>query len=116
MHHDCRRAYPQALPCAASRVTMRAMPARTCARIFVVNCVMIVAMIVVVALAGALPAVPVAAQGNKASQATAAQKMTPPGEGDAMRACNKLAMDRHVKMEERARFVQDCVAKKMKKK
>jgi hypothetical protein len=69
-----------------------------------------------IALLASLLAAPAAAQDNKAMQATAAQKMTPPGEGDAMRACNKLAMDRHVKMEERARFVKECVAEKMKKK
>jgi hypothetical protein len=40
--------------------------------------------------------------------------MTPPGEDAAMRKCNKMAMDEHVKMEDRSRFAQDCIAKKMK--
>ncbi len=31
-----------------------------------------------------------------------------------MRECDKMAMDQHIKMEDRARFVQDCIAKKMK--
>ncbi len=67
-----------------------------------------------IALAAALLlAAPAVAQ--KDMKATAPMKMTPPGEGDAMRACDKLAMDQHIKMEERTRFVQDCVAKKMKK-
>ena len=56
-----------------------------------------------------------AAQKNDAMKATAPMKMTPPGEGEAMRQCDKLAMDQHIKMEDHARFVQDCVAKKMKK-
>jgi hypothetical protein len=40
--------------------------------------------------------------------------MTPPGEDAAMRKCNKMAIDEQVKMEDRSRFVQDCIAKKMK--
>jgi hypothetical protein len=51
----------------------------------------------------------------KAMKATAPMKMTPPGAGEAMRECDKMAMDQHIKMEDRARFVNDCVAKKMKK-
>ena len=47
-------------------------------------------------------------------KSTAPEKMTPPGESAAMRACDKLAMQQNVKMEDRARFVKDCVAKKMK--
>jgi len=57
-----------------------------------------------------------AAQKSDAMKATAPEKMTPPGESDAMRDCDKLAMDRQIKMEDRARFVQDCVAAKMNKK
>jgi len=47
-------------------------------------------------------------------QATAPEKMTPPGQSDAMRECDKMAMDQHIKMEDHARFVQDCIARKMK--
>jgi hypothetical protein len=59
---------------------------------------------------------PAAAQKNDAKdamKATAPMKMTPPGAGDAMRQCDKMAMDQHIKMEDHARFVQDCIAKKM---
>jgi len=56
-----------------------------------------------------------AAQSGGAMQATAPEKMTPPGEGAAMRECDKMAMDQHIKMEDHARFVQDCIAKKMTK-
>jgi hypothetical protein len=51
---------------------------------------------------------------NGTMKSTAPEMMTPPGQGDAMRECNKMAMDQHIKMEDRARFVQDCIAKKMK--
>jgi len=54
-----------------------------------------------------------AAQKSNAMKATAPEKMTPPGASEAMRDCDKLAIARQVKMEDRARFVQDCVAKKM---
>jgi hypothetical protein len=53
-------------------------------------------------------------QNSGAMRATAPEKMTPAGQGLAMRECDKLAMDQHIKMEDRARFVQDCIAKKMK--
>jgi hypothetical protein len=53
-------------------------------------------------------------QDSGAMRATAPEKMTPAGQGPAMRECDKMAMDRHIKMEDRARFVQDCIAKKMK--
>ena len=56
------------------------------------------------------------AQSGGAMMGTAPEKMTPPGEGDVMRECDKMAMDQHIKMEDHARFVQDCIAKKMKKK
>ena len=70
-------------------------------------------MLYAITLAALMIAAPAAAQ--KDMKASAPEKMMPPGAGDAMRACDKLAMDRHVKMEEHARFVKDCVAKKMKK-
>ena len=56
------------------------------------------------------------AEAQKSMKATAPEKMMPPGAGDAMRECDKLAMEQHVKMEARARFVKDCVATKMGKK
>ena len=49
-------------------------------------------------------------------KATAPEKMMRPGESAAMRDCDKQAMQEHVKMEERARFVKDCVAQAMKPK
>jgi hypothetical protein len=49
-----------------------------------------------------------------AMKSSAPEMMTPPGESAPMRACDKMAMEQHIKMEERARFVQDCIAKKMK--
>jgi hypothetical protein len=68
-----------------------------------------------VLLAGVLPLVGVAAaQNGGAMKATAPEKMAPPGQSEAMRECDKMAMDQHIKMEDRARFVQDCIAKKMK--
>ena len=47
-------------------------------------------------------------------KASAPDKMMPSGGGDAMRECDKLAAAQNVKMEDRARFVKACVAKKMK--
>jgi hypothetical protein len=55
-----------------------------------------------------------ATQNSGVMRATAPEKMTPAGQGPAMRECDKMAMDEHIKMEDRARFVQDCIAKKMK--
>jgi hypothetical protein len=66
-------------------------------------------------LAGAFMLLTAAAQADNAMKATAPEHMTPPGESKAMQECNELAMERHVKMEERTRFVQDCIAEKMKK-
>jgi hypothetical protein len=66
-------------------------------------------------LAGVLPIAGVAAAQNGGTmKATAPEKMAPPGQSEAMRECDKMAMDQHIKMEDRARFVQDCIAKKMK--
>jgi hypothetical protein len=68
-----------------------------------------------VLLAGALQfAGAAAAQNGGVMKSTAPEKMTPAGQGPAMRECDKLAMEQHIKMEDRARFVQDCIAKKMK--
>jgi hypothetical protein len=64
-----------------------------------------------VTLAALVAAMPAVAQKNM--KATAPEKMMPPGASDAMSECDKLAMDQHVKMENRARFVKNCVAEKM---
>jgi hypothetical protein len=55
-----------------------------------------------------------AAAGATSMKATAPEKMMPKGGGDAMRECDKLAMQQNIRSEDRARFVKDCVAKKMK--
>jgi hypothetical protein len=68
-----------------------------------------VALLVLMPLSGAAWA-----QGGGAMKSSAPEMMTPPGESDAMRECDKLAMDQHIKMEDRTRFVKECIAKKMK--
>jgi hypothetical protein len=55
-----------------------------------------------------------AAAGAAGMKASAPDKMMPQGGGQAMRECDKLAVQQNVKMADRARFVKDCVAKKMK--
>jgi len=40
---------------------------------------------------------------------TAPQKMMPPAEKTRMEACQKKAADQYVKMDERAKFVMDCM-------
>jgi len=55
-----------------------------------------------------------AAAGATAMKASAPDKMMPSGGGEAMRECEQIAVQQNIKMEERARFVKDCVAKKMK--
>ena len=55
-----------------------------------------------------------AAAAATAMKASAPDKMMPSGGGAAMRECDKLATQQNVKMEDRARFVKECVAKKMK--
>jgi hypothetical protein len=52
---------------------------------------------------------------QKAVRATAPEKMTRSGEGDAMRKSDQMAMDQHIAMADHTRFVKDCVAKKMKR-
>jgi hypothetical protein len=47
-------------------------------------------------------------------KATAPDRMMPAGGGQAMRECDKLAMQQNIRTEDRARFVKECVAKKMK--
>jgi hypothetical protein len=53
-----------------------------------------------------------AAQTPANLKATAPDKMMPADKAAKMRACDKLAMDQHVKMEDRAEFVAKCVAGK----
>jgi hypothetical protein len=68
-----------------------------------------------VLLVGALPFAAAAQGGAKVDmKATAPEKMTPPGESKAMRECDKMAVEQKIKMEDHTRFVQDCIAKKMK--
>lgn len=55
-----------------------------------------------------------AVAGATSMRATAPDQMMPQGGGEAMRECNDLAVQQHIKMEHRARFVKECVAKKMK--
>jgi hypothetical protein len=49
-------------------------------------------------------------------KATAPEKMMPSGKAELMRACDKLAMEQHVKMEDRTAFVTKCIADKAKAK
>lgn len=69
-----------------------------------------------VLLAGILPLAAAAQTGGAKDtmKATAPEKMTPPGQGEAMRECDKMAVEQHIKMEDHARFVRDCIAKKVK--
>jgi hypothetical protein len=60
----------------------------------------------VLVLAGAA-----SAQTAKPMTSTAPEKMMPAGEARKMRACDKMAMDQKIKMEDRAKFVADCMAK-----
>ncbi len=55
-----------------------------------------------------------AAAGATSMKASAPDQMMPQGGGAAMRECDKLAVQQNIKMEDRARFVKECVAKKMK--
>lgn len=50
-------------------------------------------------------------QSSSNMKSSAPDKMTPPGEAEKMRACDKMAMDRHVAMQERAQFVKNCMRK-----
>ncbi len=63
---------------------------------------------------GLLAASAVAAEQPAPMTATAPEKMMPRGAGEKMRECDRLAIDQHIRMEDRARFVKDCVDKKMK--
>jgi hypothetical protein len=43
---------------------------------------------------------------------TAPEKMMPPGEAEKMHACEKQAADNNIKMDERAKYVMDCMTGK----
>jgi len=43
---------------------------------------------------------------------SAPQKMMSPEEAQKMHACEKQAADQNIKMDERAKFVMDCLTKK----
>lgn len=43
---------------------------------------------------------------------SAPQKMMSPEEAQKMHACEKQAADQNIKMDERAKFVMDCMTKK----
>ena len=45
---------------------------------------------------------------------SAPQKMMSPNEAQKMRACEKQAADQNIKMNERSKFVMDCMAGKAK--
>jgi hypothetical protein len=63
---------------------------------------------------GFLVASAVAAEQQAPMTATAPEKMMPRGAGEKMRECDKEAVRQNIKMEDHARFVKDCVDKKMK--
>jgi len=53
-----------------------------------------------------------AAAAQPAMKPSAPQKMTSPGEAKKMQACEKQAADQHIKMDERSKFVMDCMTGK----
>jgi len=53
-----------------------------------------------------------AAHAQTPMKPTAPEKMMPPGEAEKMHACEKQAAEQNVKMDERAKFVMDCMTKK----
>ena len=61
------------------------------------------------ALIVSLPGAGAAAQTMKPS---APQKMTSPEEAKKMQDCEKQAAEQNVKMDERSKFVMDCMTKK----
>lgn len=60
----------------------------------------------------ALLAIGTVAHATDSMKATAPDKMTPRGDAAKMRACDKLAIERKIKMEDRAAFVERCMAKR----
>lgn len=51
---------------------------------------------------------------QKAMKPSAAEKMMPPGEKRKLEDCQKLAAQRNIKMDERAKFLMDCMTGKVK--
>jgi len=52
------------------------------------------------------------AAAQPAMKATAPEKMMPPGEKQRLEECQKMAAQKNVKMDERARFLMDCMKAK----
>ncbi len=52
--------------------------------------------------------------GATSMKATAPDQMMPQGGGEAMRECIGLSKQQQIKMQDRARFVRECVTKKLK--
>jgi hypothetical protein len=65
-----------------------------------------------VALAMMLCLYAAGASAQAAMKPTAPQKMMSPEGAKKMRACEKQAADQNIKMDERARFIMDCMTKK----
>ena len=61
------------------------------------------------ALATALSLFGAIAHAQSPMKPTAPEKMMPPAEAEKMHACEKLAAEQNVKMNERAKFVMDCM-------
>ena len=53
-----------------------------------------------------------AASAQSSMKASAPQKMMSSGEAQKMRACEKQAADQNIKMDERAKYVMDCMTAK----
>ena len=52
------------------------------------------------------------ADAQSAMKPTAPQKMMSPEEAKKMHACEKQAADQNIKMDQRSKFVMDCMTKK----
>jgi len=53
-----------------------------------------------------------AAAAQPAMKATAAEKMMPPAEKQRLDECRKMAAQKNVRMDERAKFLMDCMKAK----
>jgi hypothetical protein len=62
-----------------------------------------------IALAMALSLLGAGAYAQSSMKPSAPQKMTSPDEARKMRDCEKQAADRDIKMDERSKFVMDCM-------
>ncbi len=65
-----------------------------------------------IALAMMLSLFGAGAGAQSAMKPTAPQKMMSPEEAKKMHACEKQAADQNIKMDERAKFVMDCMTAK----